>query len=1409
MYAFRSAFSGETEGIQYAFGTFSSSIGNAFRSAATSISSAADRAAREISEAAPVRFIRDLTRPSGYAPVRSEPPVDFELVDIEDEAEARERSRPPPPRPPAPPSPLISVPETFSPARTLSEAINSLFNRPSNVPGAETTPEPKGKEEESPQQSPQPEQFQAAAQQIIEETAPLENERYALPEVIGVAADRNADITRQEAARLIAYVESPLNDIRMVNGAVQKHDFHPVADIHDVLPDRVIVSSALRLNTIFGILGDRPFPSDNKGWYELDFILVKGDTGQAIPHHLVITRANIHTWIETFSKVEEDYEGTIVRNVNITRNSTIKGEKKTGGFLDKYVPINKFFYVGTKNYLHRYQIPYQSTDLHEAIEREYIEFMAANEGMILTLQQFFNNLPEDRRQEVQEREEHCATGEYTPEMSPHVKLCLQHALDVNAEQRGYPHYQVRAGVNSMDAVPTAQLPKMVNKPNEPHDDNKLSGTIRLYSERLKDGKTSAYRKCFPAAPRGQPPIAPIYDIAIYNSHYFYNEEYTTTYPNGDLIPVNVYPIPSPNTSFHWIRKLINDNILVDMSYDQLLEVSEASKRYVPVIDNPESVCEIVPYAPSDMKISEQNPYVVYFDFEATTDGPKHIPIMLVARIIYPTAEVWSEEKVRPRIPNPDEYHCYAGPECAQAFLNKLASLPPLPYYYDNEDGTVTKAYHRPIVAYAHNLSYDIKYLLPHMTLNSWFGGTTKCKGAIADLYRKDRTHIIFRDSLALLNFALEKFPKMFSFEDEKIERTSSQGRSRFPLKSKLKFPYGFFSQANIANNKLTRYRDNNATTSMEELLSHAPELTADELRSDLEQAGACTSNGKVLYWKYLEYYCALDVFILERTMEKFQAAVSQALDSDAPEDDKFILLNEITISGLADHFFKQRGVYDNVASLAGSVRDFVGQAVRGGRTLTNSGVGWEVEDVIYIDAVSLYPSAQEELGGYPMGLPKKITPELLIAPYTTLLDNTRITSWVARVEIHSNPSAGLPFPLLSAKTKDGIVYFNQPEDYIVSTPDGNKCVIVLSSIGLENLMTFGGFVPGRDFTILEGFYWDEGRNDKLKSTIRHLFELRRQYKREADPAIRVLEQVIKLIMNSTYGKTLQKPYTRRVQYKTFATEDDLLSYVSMNHHLILTYSRVQRTDGQISAVFETFHNRSKHQNFAHCGAEVLDTSKRIMYRVFQLCYELGIRIFYTDTDSIQMQGGRYQELCDAYRERYGRNLHGSDLGQFHPDFEPPPPPQFYKAVEDPTHEHPVSVKGYILGKKSLYHKVEYQVQVRHVAPDTEEMRVSITAIMQSVKDNSPLLHDGTTYHTENPHNMYYEHVRMKGIPNRVLVKASPNGVEDTFRLLSEGHSIPFDLASAGIRMRYTKQGDIVTLSQMIRRVAFPPSIKAV
>ena len=59
-----------------------------------------------------------------------------------------------------------------------------------------------------------------------------------------------------------------------------------------------------------------------------------------------------------------------------------------------------------------------------------------------------------------------------------------------------------------------------------------------------------------------------------------------------------------------------------------------------------------------------------------------------------------------------------------------------------------------------------------------------------------------------------------------------------------------------------------------------------------------------------------------------------------------------------------------------------------------------------------------------------------------------------------------------------------------------------------------------------------------------------------------------------------------------------------------------------------------------------------MNEVMCLAYDLGIRVYYQDTDSMHIETSELPKLSEAFKNKYHRELIGKNMGQFHSDFDP-------------------------------------------------------------------------------------------------------------------------------------------------------------
>lgn len=84
-----------------------------------------------------------------------------------------------------------------------------------------------------------------------------------------------------------------------------------------------------------------------------------------------------------------------------------------------------------------------------------------------------------------------------------------------------------------------------------------------------------------------------------------------------------------------------------------------------------------------------------------------------------------------------------------------------------------------------------------------------------------------------------------------------------------------------------------------------------------------------------------------------------------------------------------------------------------------------------------------------------------------------------------------------------------------------------------------------------------------------------------------------------------------------------------------------------------------------------------MNEVMCLAFDLGCHIYYQDTDSFMIERDDLPNLAESFKNKYNRELIGTNLGQFHCDF-----PSI-----NGHNEMPWSVEAYFIMKKMYVHKI--------------------------------------------------------------------------------------------------------------------------
>ena len=395
-------------------------------------------------------------------------------------------------------------------------------------------------------------------------------------------------------------------------------------------------------------------------------------------------------------------------------------------------------------------------------------------------------------------------------------------------------------------------------------------------------------------------------------------------------------------------------------------------------------------------------------------------------------------------------------------------------------------------------------------------------------------------------------------------------------------------------------------------------------------------SGKFHPWLLYKDYLRYDVLILAAGLETFRREMHVITGGELDA------LQSLTLPSFANRYMGHNGSFDGMYELSGALRAYQGQAVAGGRVYVSpKAEGKYLQGKFaYLDAVGLYPSAIafvcEEMGGFPTGPCSLLSGDQL--NYEFLCAHATEYTVTIRIEHIGKEQRDIPF--IKINTEEGMNYVN-------ALPDGKPITTTVDRVTLEDYIAFHEI----RFTVLQGLYWTGPRNTAFGAIQRKIHVERAAAKKAGEVA---RGNLYKLIGNSAYGKLLQKTApTDKMMLKCFrqtgagATQEESNWRLTLYNHLHLMKSFRFVGDHQVEV---TRYKQDDSYTLCHIGSQVLAASKRLMNRVFNLASDMGLNLYYTDTDSFVCDHGAVPALASAFAVRYGFPLLGTEMMRFHSDF---------------------------------------------------------------------------------------------------------------------------------------------------------------
>jgi hypothetical protein len=523
-----------------------------------------------------------------------------------------------------------------------------------------------------------------------------------------------------------------------------------------------------------------------------------------------------------------------------------------------------------------------------------------------------------------------------------------------------------------------------------------------------------------------------------------------------------------------------------------------------------------------------------------------------------------------------------------------------------------------VIVYYHNLKYDKAIIDSLVDITSSVEKDTTVY-SFKTIYKG--LAITFLDSYKLISVPLSKFGNMFNLPAD--------------IRKKEAIAYKYYKTTQPDNDNATveeyaKYFDGNNSNKEKQINILLEALKANPEEFEYNPIKA-TFNPMAYYKHYLHFDC----LVLREGLSAFNVAVNEITNIKAGVVYKHldIFRDGInTAASLGHKFAIMNKCYEGVYEMKGNLRDYVASAIFGGRVNANSKyikrvIQNDTGGIADYDGVSLYPSAMERLcneDGIAMGKAKYFTNDIPDgADY-----------YVATIEISKiNIKQDNPFVSIREKDIQNSIKLN----YINEIPAGTGVRRVnVDRYTLEDWVNFQGI----EYKVIHGVYWNGGFNKRLGESISKLFKARLQYKKDKKEA---LQQTVKLIMNSTYGKTITKKTDKQIIYKKVSVKSSF-KYIVKNWNTISEfYNNGRHYKITMSAVDDSY-------NMGHVGCSILSMSKRIMNEVMDTASSNGLPIYYQDTDSLHIDVNNVPILEREFKKRYGKVLNGKQMGQFHIDF---------------------------------------------------------------------------------------------------------------------------------------------------------------
>ena len=408
----------------------------------------------------------------------------------------------------------------------------------------------------------------------------------------------------------------------------------------------------------------------------------------------------------------------------------------------------------------------------------------------------------------------------------------------------------------------------------------------------------------------------VVEIGLLNNHYFIMEK--TNYCKNDINKHLDSKIKMD--SFSLIRFLLYDELvshcLEDISYNSDILKTQYFEKVNPIINN-------LNYSEESYKLMKEKKY-----YEDEGEEEEEEEEEKEKNIIFFDFETYTDDKTNQHIPylccsiglNDKKAKTFYGEDCGRKFLNHIK---------------------KSSILIAHNASYDVNFLVKYI----FFDKIIRKGNKLIQLKGKtlSKIKIEIKCSYLMISEPLRNFGKIFNLE---------QGKEVM----NYDIYHDFFNRLKKGKIKKQQYKIDKATKNMSE-------EDKKQFNTNIKDWN-CQKGTK--FFDLIEYskrYCEIDCEVLRDGYKKFREWILDSCELD---------INKIlTSASLADKYFIKEKCFEGIYELSGVPRKFIQNCLVGGRCMSNQNKKYNLNEKISdFDAVNLYGSSINRLGGYLKGLPK-------------------------------------------------------------------------------------------------------------------------------------------------------------------------------------------------------------------------------------------------------------------------------------------------------------------------------------------------------------------------------------------------------------------------------------------------------